>query len=231
MFERIKKALSREAPPADSGPPSQVTYGPVSEWAVQHGFGSSLQPDGHTVVINGSVSGKPWRMEVGNPTRNYIRGDEMRARADLGLHEELAVLVMNRPLKEALERKAYSLITDGTHTTAEPNLPEEMRWLAMFQEVGWDGLPPQFWSRYAVLTGRREHALEWIDPTLARLMLDWPMPAPGAEVPFLMIILRGKAYLRMEYTPAEMSTLNHAVQVFTAACESAMGGFSAHVDL
>ena len=36
-------------------------------------------------------------------------------------------------------------------------------------------------------------------------MLDWPEPAPSAEVPFMMMLLRGKAYLRMEYTPADLA--------------------------
>jgi hypothetical protein len=32
----------------------------------------------------------------------------------------------------------------------------------------------------------------------------WPDTATSAEVPFMMMLLRGKAYLRMEYKPADL---------------------------
>jgi len=40
------------------------------------------------------------------------------------------------------------------------------------------------------------------------------------------MVLRGKAYLRMQYTPADMPTLEHAALIFTTACESAIAGLS-----
>ena len=45
---------------------------------------------------------------------------------------------MNRPLKESLEKQAYQIYTDQLQTSVDPNLPEEMRWLAMYDEVGWE---------------------------------------------------------------------------------------------
>jgi hypothetical protein len=106
-----------------------------------------------------------------------------------------------------------------------------MRWLAIYDEVGWDTLPREFWDRYGVLTDRRETAMAWIDPALARLLLEWPKPAPSPEVPFLVLLLRGKAYLRMEYTPADLGTLQHAALIFTSACESAMRGLAVDLSL
>jgi hypothetical protein len=78
---------------------------------------------------------------------------------------------------------------------------------------------------YSVLTDSRDDAMAWVDPALARLMMAWPESATSPEVPFmLLLLLRGKAYLRMEYTPAELSTLQHAALIFTSACESALDG-------
>lgn len=229
MFDRIKKAFSRDARQASAreGPASQVAHGPVSEWAATQGFAFSADGSGHGIALEGSVSGKPWRLQLGRPTRNYILGEEVRARAELGIRDDVAVLVMSRPLKEALEKKAYQIFTDQLQTSADANLPEEMRWLAMFDEVGWDSLPPAFWGRYCVLTDRRENALAWVDPVLAQRMLDWPMPAPSPEVPFMILLLRGKAYLRMEYSPADLGTLQHAALIFTSCCESALGSLAA----
>ena len=232
MFERIKKAFSRTPRDDDKetvGPPSQMAAGPMSEWASTRGFGFSPGDNSGALGLEGKIGGKRWRMELGRPTRNFIRGEELRGRSELGIDEDAAVLVLNRPLKEALDKQAYSIYTDHLQTQVDPNLPEEMRWLAMYDEVGWEELPQAFWDRYAVLADRRENAVAWIDAALAATLLDWPKPGPTAETPFMLMLLRGKGYMRMEYAPPNMSTLQHAALVFTTACENALGGLSTPV--
>lgn len=230
MFDRIRKAFSRDAATGRAAdetqvPGTRVAEGPLSEWAATQGFGFSADSASSNVALEGKVRGKRWRMEMGKPAREFIRGKELRARAQLGIDEDLAVLVMSRPLRESLEKKAFQLYTDPLQTSADPNLPEEMRWLSMFDELAWDSLSEDFWRRYSVLSDSREAALAWIDPQLAQVMLDWPQPAPSAEVPFMILLLRGKAYLRMEYTPANTATMQHAAVIFTRACESALSAF------
>lgn len=225
MFDRIKKALARTAPAAASGMtetrPSVGADAPVSQWAATRGFSFTADGAGGA-ALEGQVQGRPWRLERGKPTRDYVVGQELRARAELALHEDLAAMVMNRSLKEALESKAFERSTDQLRTSIDGNLPHEVRWLAMFDEFAWEGPAAAFWDRYAVVAERRETALGWIDGTLAQLLLDWPAPGPSAEVPFTLLLLRGKAYLRMEYRPANVATLQHAALVFTSACESAL---------
>jgi hypothetical protein len=226
MFDRIKKAFLREASQLRASVPSaQHAHGPVSEWAASRGMSFSTGALGNTISMQGKVGGRPWRMEIGRPTRDYIAGEELRARAELGIDEDVGALLINRPLKDSLERRAYSMITDTLQTTADPRLPEEMRWLAMYDEIGWEGPPDAFWARYAVLADSREHALAWMDDALIRQLMEWPQPAPTPHTPFLIVLLRGKCYLRMQYTPAATSTLDHATAVFTSACESALGAF------
>jgi hypothetical protein len=229
MFDRIKKALSRGAkqPQESEVQVSQLEAGPVSEWAATQGFAFSTNARNREIALESKIDGKPWRMQLGRPTRNYILGEEIRARAELTVRDDAAVLLINRPLKESLEKKAYSIYTDPLQTSVDPSLPEEMRWLAMFDEVGWEGPPQAFWDRYAVLTDRRDDALAWVDEGLAQLVLRWPEPAPSHEVPFMILLLRGKAYLRMEYSPADISTLQHAALIFTACCESALANIGA----
>jgi hypothetical protein len=226
MFDRIRKAFAKDAKSeASDASPSQLAHGPVSEWAATQGFGFSVLDAGQSVALEGKVAGRPWRLQLGRPSRNYIFGEEVRGRAELGIDESVAVLVMNRPLKESLEKRAYELYTNDLQTSVDTTLPEEMRWLAMYDEVGWQSLPNEFWARLSVLTDNRESALAWLDPQFAQLMTDWPEPSPSAEVPFMVLLLNGKAYLRMEYTPAQLETLQHAARIFTAACESAIGAF------
>ena len=223
MFERIKKAFTKDAQPEAA--PSALNVGPVSEWAATQGFGFSVDDAGQNIALEGKVSGRPWKLVLGKPTRNYIFGEEVRGRAELGIDENISVLVMNRPLKDALEKRAYEMYTNDLQTSVDTSMPEEMRWLAMFEEFGWEDLPETFWSRLAIMSDRRESALAWVDPLLAKLMMEWPATAPSAEVPFIVLLMNGKGYLRMEYTPAQLATLQHAARIFTSACESALGAF------
>lgn len=239
MFDRIKKAFSRDTKEArESVVPSALSSalnhpqsGLVSQWAGSQGYTFSGPSKSKSLAIDGTVGGKPWRLEVGVPQRNFIHGEELRSRAELGLDDDISVLVMSRALKNSLDKKAYDIYTDGLQTTVDPNLPEEMRWLAVYQEVGWDSLPGAFWDRYAILSDDQDKARAWITPQIATLMLEWPLPEPHPEVPIILMLLRGKAYLRMEYAPAELHVLQHASRIFTTACESALGNLGADISL
>lgn len=227
MFDRIKRAFSREEKPAPPAPAAPAALGPVSDWAAAQGFEFSGDSATSSFAVDGHVAGLPWRLEAGKPTRRYIQGIELRARADLGVDPNVLVMVLNRPLKETLEKQAYALYTDSLQTQVDPNLPEEMRLLSMFEERGWDTLPRIFWARYAVFADDKEHAVEWVDAVLAKQMLEWPSPAPSITVPFVLLLLRGKAYLRMQQDISQLHAVQHAAAIFTTACETALGAFKA----
>lgn len=227
MFERLKKVFVQRG----AATPTAASADPVSEWAGTQGFSFTGIGEGKGFALAGKIGGKAWKLERGRSSRDYIRGDELRARAELKVNDDASVLIMNRPLKDALEKRAYQMYTDTLQTTADPSLPEEMRWLAMYPEVGWEGPSPAFWKRYSVLADRREHALAWVDTHLAELLMSWPDPGPGTQIPFMLILLRGKMYLRMQYTPADMPTLEHAAQIFTCACEAALTGLAIDIPI
>lgn len=224
MFDRIKKAFLRDSRDHGDSVLAQA-HGPVSEWAATRGMTFSGAALGSSMTMQGKVGNRPWRMELGRPTRDYISGEELRARAEIAVSDEVGAMVINRPLKEVLERRAYSMITDTLQTTADPRLPEEMRWLAMYDEIGWEGPGDAFWTRYAVLSDAREHALAWVDDRLVKQLMSWPEPSPSAQVPFMIVLLRGKCYLRMQYAPPAMGTLDHATDIFVNACENALRAF------
>ena len=226
MFDRLKKVFASS--PADAGAePMSV----MSEWAGTRGFSYSGVEGKEGFALKGSVGGRPWRMERGRASRDYIRGEELRARAELKLSTDSSILIMNRPLKDALEKRAYEMYTDTLQTTADPSLPEEMRWLAMYPEVGWTGLPDAFWTRYAVMAEDKNHAVAWIDKELAARLLSWPEPATDMQVPLVLMMMRGKAYLRMQFTPDSVATLEHAADTFTLACENAIKHLSTDIAL
>lgn len=229
MFNSIKSALGIGKPKADPAPPSASAegasseFGKISQWASTQGLKVSERSRGYS--MEGLVGGKPWRMEQGKPSRDFIQGLELRARAETGLREDVAVMIMTRTLKNELDKRAFSLYTDTLQTQVDPNLPEEMRWLAMYEEVGWEELGDVFLNQYAILADERAHAEEWLSSELAGQLLAWP----GAQgpVPRVLMVLRGKVYLRMQIGDGDVPTLEHATRVFTVACQAAMKAFRA----
>jgi hypothetical protein len=175
----------------------------------------------------GQFGGKPWRIEQGKPSRDFIKGLELRGRGEMALNEDVAVMILSRSLKDELDRRAFALYTDTLQTQVDPHLPEEMRWLSMYEEVGWETLGDQFISEYAILADDRENAAAWVQPEMVRQLLAWPSREPG--VPRVMMILRGKVYLRMQINPGDQASADHAQRVFTTACELGIGAFGSDV--
>jgi hypothetical protein len=223
MFDRIKKAFSTHPREAKAPVQDDRTYAPVADWARAEGF--DFSPMSRGFALDGSLADRPCRIEVGKPSRNYVVGEELRGRAELGVDPDLMLLLMNRTLKDQLVRQAYAQFTESLQTSVDSSLPEEVRVLAMYEELGWDSVPRAFWSRYAVVAEDRTRAAAWLDDDVAQQLLDWPTPAPGTDLPFMLMLLRGKAYLRMQHGPVHLPTLRHAVQVFRAVSESARKAF------
>lgn len=227
MFDRLKKAFAKPsvlAPVSKADAPSSILDGAssrISQWAGTQGLSFSVGSGGKGYKLEGQIGGKPWRLERGRPSRDFIKGEELRARAELGVREDATVMVINRVLKNDLDKRAFAIYTDSLKTLVDPNLPEEMRWLAMYEEVGWESLGEAFLNNYAILAGNKEDALAWISPQLVKAVISWPVPNP--QTPFILMLLRGKAYLRMQYDTDDTPTLEHATTVFTVACELALG--------
>lgn len=224
MFDRIRKFLDRPAwaMPADSSAgASRLAYAPVSVWAATQGFSFAEARARKAFSVTGRVAGKRWRLELGPASRSYIVGEELRARADLGDDSELAVLVMSRGLKDMLQAQARGLPPHLRQPLAQPVLGEELRWLAQYPELDWIGPSLTFWDRFAVMAPDRDQAIDWVDAQLVRQLVACPHASAEREVPFVLLLLRGKVYLRMEYRPADLPTLQHAAGLFTVACEGA----------
>ncbi|MDF1484390.1 hypothetical protein PY257_04215 [Ramlibacter sp. H39-3-26] len=230
MFDRIKKAIHKPEDGA-AAPVASAAPGAIAAWAVSQRLSYAAEPGSDGFGIGGDIDGHAWRLECTAPSREFIRGRELRARADVDANAEAAIMVMNRPLKEALETRAYSLYTDNLQTTMGTSLPEEMRWLAMFEEVGWSSAPDEFWRSYAVVADLREHGQLWVTPEVVAALMDWPAGAAAqAQTPLILMLLRGKVYLRQEYSPAQLPTLAYATGVLKAASASALRNLPA-VDL
>lgn len=196
----------------------------ISEWATLQGLTPMAGANSKDVKLDGKIGGKSWRLEQGRPSRDFIQGLELRARAELGLPGDYAVMIMNRALKNELDKRAFSLYTDTLQTQVDPHLPEEMRWLSMYEEVGWESLGDAFLDRYAILADERDRAVAWITPDIALQLMHWPSKDP--KVPMVLMMLRGKVYLRMQMREGDLATLEHATRLFTTSCQSALSNFA-----
>jgi hypothetical protein len=185
-----------------------------------HGLGFTQRADGRDgYQLEGKVGSKAWRIELGRPSRDFITGTELRARSELGIRDDVAVMVMNRQLKSSLEKRAFELYTDTLQTIVDPSLPEEMRWLSIYEEVGWESLGKEFLNNYAILADNRANAMAWVTNELVESLMAWPTLDPS--MPKILMLLRGKAYLRMQCMEDDLPTLEHASNVFISACELA----------
>ena len=229
MFRRLKKVLTQDKAP-DTGRATRKDGAVWINTNVDHdanpqdGSPSRVWRDG--AGVQGMLQDKHWKLERTTASRNYISGEEIRGRADIAVDPQVSVIIMNRSLKELLEKRAYALYTDSVETEASPTLMEEMRWLALYPQAGWESLPDSFWHRYAVMTSHRAYAMSWVTPGLADLLMTWPEAALGVDVPFILMVMRGKVHLRMQLTPADAGTLDHITQLFTNAAQSAIDVFA-----
>ncbi len=232
-----KPAASREPGAAGSAvqPPQSVRVGTApgssgSMWGSLEGAAggdtaqaplegySGVAPPPLKLQLAGKVMDKPWRIETGRPTRDFILGTELRAKAELDLPDDAVLVLMNRSLKEHLEREAFAAYTDDLQTTVDPKLGEEMRWLSLYEEFAWEGIDEAFWKRFAILGQYREPAMQWLDADMARAWMQWPSPETGPQVPMSFAVMRGKAYMRMECIPADRATVERAAEIFEHCC-------------
>lgn len=183
--------------------------------------------------IDGQVSGRVWRMERGRSSRPFIHGHELRARVECGTPSDLVVVLMTRPLRDRLsvtEAKAkVTDMADSVFPTPSPVLLEEQSWLRQWPAITWMGMPALFWERFVVLSNQRQQACVWLHPGLADLLLDLLAMPRMQDSPLTLVLMRGRVYLRMQHSPADMAVLQQGVRVFLAGAESAIGSLSPDV--
>jgi hypothetical protein len=189
MLESFKRLFSRQGHERD------LTL--VSDWALQRGYGFKRARGEDGFVIDGKLEGRPWRIEWGPPQRDYIRGHELRLRMELDLSSDAQMLVLSRPLMDSLERKTFEEFTDNVQTQIGTQTPEEMRWLVMFPKVNLTTLK-NLRSHFGAVASVPEIGLAWIEGPLATALEQAAHGLLRAEPPFVLMTLRGRAYLRTQ---------------------------------
>lgn len=213
MLDAFKKLISRQPPGPD--------WREVAEWAKLNKLKFKRESEGTGFVLDGGMESKPWRLEWGPPQRNYIDGHELRLRMELGLSPNLQMLLISQPLLETLERQTFERFTESTQTVIDGATPEEMRWLAMFPKVPYKG-SKEVRMRFGLVGNMPAETASWVEGALARQMEEAAVGFLKKEPPFVLMLLRGRAYLRMQLPEPEVAIIGQAVAVFETAVLQAL---------
>ncbi len=213
MLDAFKKLMSRQPPSPE--------WTEVSEWAKARRLGFKREHEGEGFVIDGGMESKPWRLEWGPPQRSYIEGHELRLRMELGLSPNLQMLLQSTPLHETLERQTFERFTESTQTVIDAATPEEMRWLAMFSKVPYKA-SKNVRSAFTLVGSAPADATAWVEGELAQQLDMAAVRFLKHQPPFVLMVLRGRVYLRMQLAEPDVNDIGQAVAVFEVAVLQAL---------
>ena len=203
-----------------AGSTDSADWRAVAEWAGQRGAPFKRSRDGDGFVIEGRIEGRAWRLEWGPPQRNYIVGPELRLRMELGLAQDVNMLLMSRALMETLERQTFEHYTEHMQTQIDVSTPEEMRWLAMFPKVQFAARDLR--SRFAAVAHSPLAAAAWIDGRLSERIAAAAQTTLAADPPFVLMTLRGRLYLRLQLAAPEVAAVETMIGLFETAAAQAL---------
>jgi len=213
MLDALKRLIS--------GKPDGPDWGAVSEWARGSKMVFKRVREEEGFVIDGGMDSKPWRLEWGSPQRFYIEGHELRLRMELRLPPNLQVLLLSQPLRETLERQTFERFTESTQTVIDGTTPEEMRWLAMFSKVTF-AASKNVRIRFGLVGNTPQVAASWVEGALARQLEEASAKLLQAEPPFVLMLLRGRVYMRMQLANPDLAAIQQAIGLFEVAVLQAL---------
>jgi hypothetical protein len=194
----------------------------MSDWAKRRGhtFKRARGLDGF--VIDGRLEGKPWRIEWGPSHRAYIQSHELRVRMELDLPSDMQLLILSRPLMDSLERKTFEEFTDSVQTQMGDETPEEMRWLVMFPKINMNTLK-ELRTHFGGVASVPASGLAWLEGPLANALEQASNGFLREDPPFVLMTLRGRAYLRLQLLTPDPRAVAGALAVFEIAVTQALG--------
>jgi hypothetical protein len=210
-------------------PEAQAAWNPAAAWAHAQGHVFRLVPeqgfvvDGQLRTVNPEADAAPrpavpWRLEWGPSNRHYIVTQELRLRCELGLDPELQLLLINRCLKDQMERSVFERYVEGVQTRIDHDTPPEMRWLVMLPQVPPAELP-ELGANWVAVGSSKTALLQWVGGALAGAL------ARGVDdpaQPVVLMISRGRLALRTELREHEFGALQDWTGLFETALRAAL---------
>lgn len=207
MLEGLKRWFGGRTPSQAHG------WEDLAPWAQQRQYTFRGVREAEGFVIEGRLGALPWRLEWGPSQRHYIQGPELRIRSELGLPSELQAVVLNRPLKEQMEKAVFDQYVEGVQTRIDNETPPEMRWLVMFPPLA-GGDMQGLKDRWVALGSIKPWVIHWLEGPLGQALGQLDL---DPKIPVVLIVGRGRLSLRVAQPLPEPRDLQRWVGLFETA--------------
>jgi hypothetical protein len=191
----------------------------IEYWAEARGATHRRVRDSEGFVVDGVHKGQAWRIEWGHPQRPYIQGPELRIIAEMGLHRDLQVLIVNRALMDAAETTVFEQYIEGVQTRIETQIPTEIRWLVMYPKLASADLQA-LGTRFGAVSSVRPWLMQWLAGPLSPALLSAASRLAEAD-PFVMTVGRGRLTMRLPMREPNLDEIGEWLQLFQLALAEA----------
>jgi len=191
----------------------------VEQWAKSKQASWRRVRDDEGFVADGAHRGVPWRVEWGPSHRPYIEGPELRFIAELGLHRDLQLMVLNRLLMESSEKKVYDEYVEGVQTRIDTQTPTEIRWLVMYSKLSASELRA-LGGRFGGVASVKPWLLQWLSGELSDALLVAARHLAEADA-FVLSIARGRLSMRLALRDPRPERLEPWLKLFETAIDEA----------
>ena len=211
MLEAIKKWFGRKAPPPEHD------WKPLQHWAEDRQFEWRGVRGNQGIVIEGRHGTLPWRLEWGPSQREYLKGHEMRLRAEVAVPPELQALVLNRKLQERMEKEVFEQFVEDLQTRVDARTPPEMRWLVMYTPL--TGLELKgLRDRWSGVANVKPWIELWLSGALAQELQALKV---DAYEPVVIMVARGRLTLRVSLRTPAVDVIEGWLKLFECALREA----------
>lgn len=191
----------------------------IEVWAKARGASHRRVRDGEGFVIGGVHKGQAWRIEWGHPQRPYIQGPELRIIAEMGLHRDLQVLIINRKLMEASETTVFEQYVEGVQTRIDTQIPTEIRWLVMYPKLASAELQA-LGARFGAVSSVKPWLMHWLAGPLSPALLSAARRIAETD-PFAMTVGRGRLTMRLPMSEPDLDAIGEWLSLFQLAMDEA----------
>jgi len=213
MLESLKRFFAPQGLASGSGA--------LAAWAKQQGhtFRRTRDPEGF--AIEGRRDGRAWRLEWGPSQRDYIVGNELRLRMELGLPPDLQLLLMTQPLQQQLEHETFEHFTQHNQTQMGDSMTEEIRWLVLFPKIDLRSFKP-LRVHFGGVSSLPADGPAWLEGPLADALARASEGLLRDAPPFVLMTVRGRAYLRLQLVAPDVDAIGAALELFDSAADAAL---------
>jgi hypothetical protein len=188
----------------------------VALWAEQRQYPFRSVP-GEGFVLDGRAAGTDWRLEWGPSQRDYVKGGELRLRAELPVGSALQLVVMTRVLQEAMEKAMFEQAVESVQTRIDNETPPETRWLVMFPKLPGSDMGV-LRERFVAVSSVRSWLAMWLKGPLSAALVA---TATDPAAPVVLMMGRGRLTLRTALSTPDVASLQPWLRLFETAIREA----------